>query len=179
MSKPRHCLRPPPSAADPIPGEVPTPARPRVLHDILDPTNTDSPLPERTALQLAKQVRKCSGCTHEEHAEAEGKHQTHHRRPDVRSEYFSIPGNTSILRGSHAGRRLLPDVLSNSNSVGFACRGVDWFPRVYPLLKLTADIHFVRRGMGWVRLLKSEPNQMGFGLGWVIVGLPNRKNLRV
>ena len=95
------------------------------------------------------------------------------RQPDlgfyVHSEYFSIPGITSILRGSHARGRLLTDILGNSNSLGFACRGVDWFPRVYPLLKLTADIHFVRRGMGWVlRNPKPKPNRLWAGLGSVI-----------
>ena len=207
----------PPLAADPIPGEVPTPARPRVLHDGLDPTNTDSPLPERTALQLAKQLRKFQGCTHEEHAEAERKHQAHHQRPDVHSECFSIPGITSMLRGSHAGGRPLPDVFSNSKlmratdipgadcqaafegtsvkaalgdaeareqelprnlclnqhhiasrknrrprvafdidstccfptSLGFARRGVDWFPRVHPFLNLTADINFGLKVRGY------------------------------
>ena len=69
-----------------------------------------------------------------------------------------------MLRGSHAGGRPLPDVLSNSNSLGFTCRSVDWFPRDYSLLKLTADIYFVRRGIGWVGLLKSKPNPMGFRL---------------
>ena len=50
-----------------------------------------SPLPllalaESTALKLAKQLRNFQGCTHEQHHEADQRHQEHHQRPNIHSE---------------------------------------------------------------------------------------------
>lgn len=68
---------------------------------------------ERTAIKLAKQLRKFQGCTHEQHNEADQLHQAHHQRADVHSECPSIQQITSLLRGNDNGGTPLPDVLDN------------------------------------------------------------------
>lgn len=87
----------------------------RVSPGTASPANpSTSPLLERTALKLAKQLRKFQGCTHEQHLEADRKHQEHHQRADVHSKCSSISDVTSRLRGSYAGGTQLPDVLSSN-----------------------------------------------------------------
>lgn len=98
----------------------------RVSHETPDPTNADCPIVERTSVKLAKQLRRFQGCTHEEHAEADGKHQVHHQRPDVHSKCSSISDITSLIRGSHVGGTPLPDVLSSSRLMKASdAQGVD------------------------------------------------------
>ena len=72
-----------------------------------------TPPTERTAYQLAKQLRNFQGCTHEEHAEAYRRHQEHHQRPDVHSACSSLEEITRLLRGVHNEGTALPDVLSS------------------------------------------------------------------
>lgn len=79
------------------------------------PRAGSSPTPptERTAYKLAKQLRNFHGCTHEEHAEADRRHQERHQRPNVHSACSSLEEITRLLRGVHNGGTPLPDVLSN------------------------------------------------------------------
>jgi hypothetical protein len=73
-----------------------------------------SPAPaERTALKLAKQLRKFQGCTHEQYNKAGQLHQEHHQHADVHSECSSIQQITSLLYGNNDRGMPLPDVLSN------------------------------------------------------------------
>ena len=91
------------------------PAATEAAVPIRGPTDlASSPVPaERTALKLAKQLRKFQGCTHEQHNDADQLHQEHHQRADVHSECSSIQQITSLLRGNDNGGTPLPDVLSN------------------------------------------------------------------
>lgn len=73
---------------------------------------SEEPL-ERTAIKLAKQLRRFQGCTHEEHRIADRLHQEHHQRPDVHSACSSLQDVTHLLRGSYDGGTPFPDVLSN------------------------------------------------------------------
>jgi hypothetical protein len=94
--------------------------RPSVLAEVGSPAQSTSgaselatPPTERTAYKLAKQLRNFQGCTHEEHEEAERKHQSHHEQPDVHSVCENLEHITRLLRGVHNGGRPLPDVISN------------------------------------------------------------------
>ncbi|CAE7221186.1 hypothetical protein HRS9139_10562 [Pyrenophora teres f. teres] len=109
-----------PAAASPSPfirpSNMPSPAAARAASQARSTSRASSPpiLPtERTAYKLAKQLRNFQGCTHEEHTEADRRHEEHHQRPDVYSTCSSFKEITRLLRGVHNGGTPLPNVLSN------------------------------------------------------------------
>ncbi|KAF2279842.1 uncharacterized protein EI97DRAFT_438948 [Westerdykella ornata] len=204
-----------PAAASPSPvthsGNLPRPGAAQAASAVQSTARGDSLPTERTAYKLAKHLRSFQGCTHEEHAEADRRHQEHHQRADVHSACSSLEEITCLINGVHNGGTPLPDILSNPklmkssslpegldlkaafegtspsafpedvgtpneklprnlclqqhhhssnkgraakvrfdidsvcyfpSSLGFARNGIDWHPRVHPILNLDADIHF-------------------------------------
>lgn len=102
--------------AGPVGVSPPNPASPQTVYNTQSRTSA-SPVPTRpegTAFKLAKQLRKFKGCTHEQHTEADRRHEEHHRRPDVHSKCSSIPDITSLLKGNRNGGAPIPDVLRSS-----------------------------------------------------------------
>jgi hypothetical protein len=71
------------------------------------------PAAEPTVLKLAKQLRNFQGCTHEQHHEADQRHQERHQRPGVHAECSSLARITAILQGDHEGCEPVPDILSS------------------------------------------------------------------
>lgn len=119
-STPQPVTQGTPAAASPSPftraGSVPSPGAAQIASPAQSKPRTGSPPTpptERTAYKLAKQLRNFQGCTHEEHTEADRRHQEHHQRPDIHSACSSFEEITRLLRGVHNGGAPLPDVLSN------------------------------------------------------------------
>ncbi|KAL5370972.1 hypothetical protein DPSP01_014565 [Paraphaeosphaeria sporulosa] len=119
-STPQAAARGTPTAASPSPfarpGHVPSPAAnqaPSPARSTPRAGSPPTPPTERTAYKLAKQLRNFQGCTHEEHAEADRRHQEHHQRPDVHSACSSLEDITRLLRGVQNGGTPLPDVLGD------------------------------------------------------------------